>query len=151
MDQTCPGIIQNSLNDREDFNDYAFDIAFAGNIPDKPHPIDPITMIEAIQMRIDYEREEIRKKCPLYDPDDKDEFRKGKSKYYTGQRKRGSGSEKSRYYPYNTINRHFCSKNRSEVNDGVLAFLKAEDAYLSEPDRNVCITYLFDILFDMSV
>ncbi|TDG53070.1 hypothetical protein AWZ03_000613 [Drosophila navojoa] len=140
MDQTCPGIIQNSLNDREDFNDYAFDIAFAGNIPDKPYPIDPITMIEAIKMRIDYEREEIRKKCPYYDPDD--DSKKDKAKYYTGQRRKGSSSKN---VPYNTINRHFCSKNRSEVNDGVLAFLKAEDGYLSEPDRNALTRFSANI------
>ncbi|XP_032586710.1 probable basic-leucine zipper transcription factor Q isoform X2 [Drosophila mojavensis] len=145
MDQTCPGIIQNSLNDREDFNDYAFDIAFAGNIPDKPYPIDPITMIEAIKMRIDYEREEIRKKCPFYDPDDKDDSKKGKSKYYTGQRRKGSSSDKSKNFPYNTINRHFCSKNRSEVNDGVLAFLKAEDGYLSEPDKSALTRFSANI------
>lgn len=166
MDQTCPGIIQNSLNGREDFNEYAFDIAFAGKIPDEPYPIDPITMIEAIQIRIDHEREEIRKKCPFYDTyrrrrsdldtvseTSNDEGKKPKQKYYSSQKsQRGASSDKSKHVSssqkglpfsadYDNIDRHFCSKNISEVNNGVLAFLKAEQSYGSTPHAHVCIPY----------
>ncbi|KAH8266229.1 hypothetical protein KR038_011807, partial [Drosophila bunnanda] len=60
-DRSCPGAIQATLNGNENFNEFAFDIAFTGPIPAKPFPVDPITMLEAIKLRIDYEREEIRR------------------------------------------------------------------------------------------
>ncbi|XP_030081423.1 formin-J [Drosophila hydei] len=170
MDQTCPGIIQNSLNGREDFNEYAFDIAFAGKIPDEPYPIDPITMIEAIQIRIDHEREEIRKKCPFYDTyrrrrsdldtvseTSNDEGKKPKQKYYSSQKsQRGASSDKSKHVSssqkglpfsadYDNIDRHFCSKNISEVNNGVLAFLKAEQSYGSTPHAHDYSNFSADI------
>ncbi|XP_032290534.1 PDZ and LIM domain protein Zasp isoform X2 [Drosophila virilis] len=169
MDQSCPGIIQSSLDGVEDFNAYAFDIAFAGSIPEKPYPIDPITMLEAIKLRIDYEREEIRKRCPSdakmnakekskrdADSDNlsdssKDGLRKSKGKdkekekgrYYSGttiwkkQKKAGdtksTSGKTSMSREISDIDRHFASKNKSEVNDGVLAFLKAENSYKNGP------------------
>lgn len=173
MDQGCPGIIQSSLDGVEDFNAYAFDIAFAGSIPEKPYPIDPITMLEAIKLRIDYEREEIRKRCPpnakmnakekfKRDADSdslsdssKDGLRKSKGKdrekekgrYYSGstiwkkQKKAGdtksSSGKTSMPREISDIDRHFASKNKSEVNDGVLAFLKAENSYKNGPTPTV--------------
>ncbi|KAH8234993.1 hypothetical protein KR032_007445 [Drosophila birchii] len=96
-DRGCPGFIQSTLNGNENFNEFAFDIAFPGPIPAKPFPVDPITLVEAIKLRIDYEREEIRRN----------------------------------YRPIATenIDTHFFDKNKTEVNEAVSAFLKAESQY----------------------
>ncbi|XP_020809555.1 uncharacterized protein LOC110185178 [Drosophila serrata] len=96
-DRTSPGAIQATLNGNENFNEFAFDIAFPGSIPAKPFPVDPITMLEAIKLRIDYERERIRRiHRPITTED---------------------------------IESHFSEKNKTEVNESVAAFLKAESEY----------------------
>ncbi|KAH8368624.1 hypothetical protein KR084_001958 [Drosophila pseudotakahashii] len=118
-DRFCPGIIQASLDGRENFNEYAREIAFAGPVPEKPFPVDPITMIEAIKLRIDYERKEIRKE------NDRTADRDRESKY---QSKDGK-SRRNRPIINEDIDNHFEAKNRSEVNEGVAAFLKAETEY----------------------
>nr|XP_036671499.1 uncharacterized protein LOC108010496 isoform X1 [Drosophila suzukii] len=118
-DRFCPGIIQASLDGRENFNEYAREIAFAGPVPAKPVPVDPITMIEAIKLRIDYERKEIRKEkdsAGQQDRDLKNQTRDGKSR-------------RSRPITNEDIENHFDNKNNSEVNEGVAAFLKAETEY----------------------
>ncbi|XP_017072134.1 uncharacterized protein LOC108108562 [Drosophila eugracilis] len=118
-DRFCPGIIQASLDGRENFNQYAQEIAFAGPIPEKPFPVDPITMIEAIKLRIDYERKEIRKEKDKAEERDKD----------TKNHSKDAKSRRSRPTIVNDIDVHFNSKNKSEVNEGVAAFLKAENDY----------------------
>ncbi|ALC42890.1 maker632 [Drosophila busckii] len=68
QDHYCPGVIQATLNGDDDFNEYAFQIAFAGVVPDKPEPIDPMTMLEAIKQRIDHERNKILDNCAQVAP-----------------------------------------------------------------------------------
>ncbi|XP_043647630.1 uncharacterized protein LOC122616289 [Drosophila teissieri] len=118
-DRFCPGIIQASLDGSEDFNEYSREIAFAGPVPEQPYPVDPITMIEAIKLRIDHERKEIRKKK------DRNEERNGD---LINQSKEGRSSRR-RPTITEDIDVHFKPKNRSEVNEGVAAFLKAETEY----------------------
>ncbi|XP_050741741.1 uncharacterized protein LOC108027971 isoform X2 [Drosophila biarmipes] len=118
-DRFCPGILQASLDEREDFNQYAREIAFAGPVPAKPVPVDPITMIEAIKLRIDYERKEIRKEkdsAVERDRDLKNQSRDGRPR-------------RTRPITNEDIEIHFDNKNNSEVNEGVAAFLKAEIEY----------------------
>ncbi|XP_039230812.1 uncharacterized protein LOC6534290 isoform X1 [Drosophila yakuba] len=115
-DRFCPGIIQASLDGSEDFNEYSREIAFAGPVPEQPYPVDPITMIEAIKLRIDHERKEIRKKKEERNVDLRYQSKEGRS-----SRRRPTITE--------DIDIHFHSKNRSEVNEGVAAFLKAETEY----------------------
>lgn len=105
-DRSCPGVIQASLNGTDNFNEFAFDIAFAGSIPAKPIPVDPISMLEAIKLRIDYERGEIRKRV-RDQPKDK------------------------HHRPLSTedIESYFKESYQSEVNEGVAAYLKAESEY----------------------
>ncbi|XP_041563959.1 uncharacterized protein LOC108135621 isoform X2 [Drosophila elegans] len=120
-DRFCPGIIQDSLNGRENFNQYAREIAFAGPIPSKPLPVDPITMIEAIKLRIDYERKEIRKVRAQV------EERESELKHQS----RDGKLWRPRPIIPEDIDQHFCNKNKSEVNEGVAAFLKAEAEFRS--------------------
>ncbi|XP_070071164.1 uncharacterized protein [Drosophila takahashii] len=118
-DRFCPGIIQASLDGRENFNEYAREIAFAGPVPEKPFPVDPITMVEAIKLRIDYERKEIRKETDK--TADRDRESKNQSKDGKSRRNRPIINE--------DIDNHFEGMNKSEVNEGVAAFLKAETEY----------------------
>ncbi|XP_017059025.1 uncharacterized protein LOC108099882 [Drosophila ficusphila] len=118
-DRFCPGVIQASLDGREDFNVYAREISFAGAIPNKPIPVDPITMIEAIKLRIDYERKKILKE--KVEPRSREKDSKNRSNDGKSRRPRPVTNE--------DIDSHFGSKNRSEVNEGVAAFLKAETEY----------------------
>ncbi|XP_017018388.1 myb-like protein AA isoform X2 [Drosophila kikkawai] len=121
-DRSCPGVIQSTLNGNEDFNQFAFDIAFAGPVPSKPFPVDPITMLEAIKLRIDYEREEIRRNHRPMTTED--------------------------------IESHFLNKIKSEVNEGVAAFLKAESQYQAngQPDTfEAQINGLNTNMFDDSI
>ncbi|XP_044312618.1 uncharacterized protein LOC108046718 isoform X2 [Drosophila rhopaloa] len=120
-DRFCPGIIQDSLDGRENFNEYAREIAFAGPVPAKPFPVDPITMIEAIKLRIDYERREIRKEKDLIEGRERD----------LRHQSRDGKSRRSRPIIDEDIDLHFSNKNKSEVNEGVAAFLKAETEYHS--------------------
>jgi len=76
-------------------------------------------MIEAIKLRIDYERKEIRKEkdnAGERNRDLKNQTRDGKSR-------------RSRPITNEDIENHFDDKNNSEVNEGVAAFLKAETEY----------------------
>lgn len=63
LDRSCPGVIQESLNGRADFNELSFQISFAGKIPSQPYPVEPITLLEAIKLRLDYEHDDIERKC----------------------------------------------------------------------------------------
>ncbi|XP_052844150.1 uncharacterized protein LOC128257249 isoform X3 [Drosophila gunungcola] len=120
-DRFCPGIIQDSLNGRENFNQYAREIAFAGPIPSKPLPVDPITMIEAIKLRIDYERKEIRKERAQVEERERE----------LKQQSRDRKLWRARPIMSEDIDQHFRNKNKSEVNEGVAAFLKAETEFRS--------------------
>ncbi|KAL7733354.1 hypothetical protein ACLKA6_004848 [Drosophila palustris] len=162
MDRTCPGVIQDSLDGRDNFNEYAFQIAFGDKVPNEPHPIDPMTMLEAIKMRIDYEREEIHKKCPTVRDESDRSSRRNKNKnsrldnsrdrsrrsaerdkdsyYYKSKeakKRRGSTTElTAQELMSEDIDRHFSTKNKSEVNDSILAFLKAENDYSTTPGHS---------------
>ncbi|XP_026833057.1 uncharacterized protein LOC6546279 isoform X3 [Drosophila erecta] len=118
-DRFCPGIIQASLDGTEDFNEYSREIAFAGPVPEEPYPVDPITMIEAIKLRIDHDREEIRKKKDLNEERSRD--LRNESKAGRSRRPRPTIIE--------DIDIYFNPKAKSEVNGGVAAFLKAETEY----------------------
>nr|XP_043066688.1 uncharacterized protein LOC108128402 [Drosophila bipectinata] len=115
-DSFCPGTIQESLNGQGNFNEHAFEISFAGEIPTKPYPVDPISMLEAIKMRIDIEREEIQK------AKQKEWERKH------GPREKTKDGKPKQVGPLhlNDIDDYFETRNHSEVNDGVAAFLRAE-------------------------
>lgn len=162
LDNNCPGIIQQSLNGRENFNEYAFKIAFGNNIPNEPRPIDPMTMLEAIKNRIDYEREEIHKKCPISQDESEGSSRRHKNRdsRHDSNRDRSTMSierDKDFYYYKNKdakkrrraqtdttaqelmredIDRHFSTKNKSDVNDSISAFLKAENDYSNSPGHS---------------
>ncbi|XP_023033812.1 probable basic-leucine zipper transcription factor Q [Drosophila willistoni] len=146
-DHTCPGVIQETLDGKEDFNAYAFEIAFCGNVPNKPKPIDPISIIEAIKLRIDYERTEIRKNhsantstnSDLEKPH-KDQSRDRRLPRTPSQQSRdrsgrapseGKGRRRRSGVTEEDIDNHFAGKNKSEVNDAVCAFLQAEAEYRS--------------------
>ncbi|KRF99201.1 uncharacterized protein Dwil_GK12305 [Drosophila willistoni] len=127
-DHTCPGVIQETLDGKEDFNAYAFEIAFCGNVPNKPKPIDPISIIEAIKLRIDYERTEIRKNHSANTSTNSDLEKphkdQSRDRRLPRRRRRSGVTEED-------IDNHFAGKNKSEVNDAVCAFLQAEAEYRS--------------------
>ncbi|EDW05054.1 GH18005 [Drosophila grimshawi] len=147
LDQSCPGLIQETLSGLKDFNKYAFDIAFGDTIPDKPHPVDPISLLEAIQLRIDHERKEISKRCPenltIADggSDSTTSVRGNRSKksVHSGKNFRDKNDE-GKSQLMNSINQHFSSKNKSEVNEGIHAFLTAETCFQNLPRLGVSFT-----------
>ncbi|XP_068148729.1 uncharacterized protein [Drosophila tropicalis] len=147
-DHTCPGVMQETLDGKEDFNAYAFEIAFSGNVPNKPEPIDPISILEALKLRIDYERTEIRKNHSANtsaNSSDLEKPPKDQSKDHKLPRTQGQSSrDRSRRAPSEgkgrrrrsgvteeDIDSHFASKNKSELNNAVCAFLQAEAEYRS--------------------
>jgi len=174
LDNNCPGIIQQSLNGRENFNQLAFKIAFGDKIPNEPHPIDPMTMLEAIKRRIDYEREEIHKKCPI--PKDESEHSSSRHNSRDSNRARSTTSierDKDFYYYKNkdatkrkrsqaettaqelrreNIDRHFSTKNKTDVNDSIYAFLKAENGYSTSSGHSVSFFIsLYILCFNNSI
>ncbi|XP_033158407.1 uncharacterized protein LOC117139861 isoform X2 [Drosophila mauritiana] len=125
-DLYCPGVIQASLDGSENFNEYSREIAFAGPVPEKPYPVDPITMIEAIKLRIDHERTEIRKEKDRNEGANRD--LRNQSKERRSRRPRTTFIE--------DIDSHFSPKIKSEVNRSVAAYLKAEIEYHSSMERD---------------
>lgn len=140
-DPYCPGVIQASLDGSENFNEYSREIAFAGPIPEKPYPVDPVTMIEAIKLRIDHERKEIRKEKNRSEEGNRD--LRNQSKERRSRRPRTTISEE--------IDSHFSPKIKSEVNRSVAAFLKAETEYRTSFERVstiiFCVYKMHTLLF----
>lgn len=148
LDRTYPGVIQETLDGQADFNDLSFQIAFAGKIPSKPCPMEPISLLEAIQMRIDYERDEIERKMHNdIEEEEKPECRKDKEKekprgmYYAHEDKMSKApshrshagcSKCGHMITDEDIDRHFAMKNKSEVNTAVRAFIKAQNNHKNE-------------------
>lgn len=147
LDRTYPGVIQETLDGHADFNDLSFQIAFAGKIPSKPCPMEPISLLEAIQMRIDYERDEIERKIHIHEEEEKPECRKDKDKekprgmYYAHEDKMNKASSHRSHAGCSKcghaitdedIDRHFAMKNKSEVNTAVRAFIKAQNNHKNE-------------------
>ncbi|XP_039964149.1 uncharacterized protein LOC120777083 [Bactrocera tryoni] len=61
-DQTCPGAIQSTIDGSVDFNALAFNIFFGEQrLPDCLPRIEPITLLEAFFIRVNYERCHIKK------------------------------------------------------------------------------------------
>lgn len=65
-DTYCPGIIQETIDGRENFNDYSFNMSLSHDTKDlslceRPPLEDPMTLLEAFSMRIERERLEINK------------------------------------------------------------------------------------------
>ncbi|XP_062136200.1 putative mediator of RNA polymerase II transcription subunit 26 isoform X1 [Drosophila sulfurigaster albostrigata] len=154
LDSNCPGVIQSSLSGKDNFNDHAFQIAFGDQVPNEPKPVDPITMLEAIKLRIDHERAEIHKKCRVERVESELDLRQRKHKdnRHEEHSKRSARSDSESYYYKDKnakkkrrgqqeitpqellsedIDRHFRCKHKSDVNDGIYAFLKAENDYSS--------------------
>lgn len=148
LDRTYPGVIQDTLDGNADFNNLSFQIAFADKIPSKPYPVEPISLLEAIQMRIDFERDDIERKLHIrMEKEENPECRKDKDKekprgmYYghedkmskaQGQRFQGGCSKCGHLITNEDIDKHFDIKNKSEVNDAVRAFLKAQNDHTKE-------------------
>ncbi|XP_034659576.1 mediator of RNA polymerase II transcription subunit 15 isoform X2 [Drosophila subobscura] len=108
----CNDVIQRTLNGRENFNERSYVIAFAGQLPQKLGLVDPLTLLEAIKMRIEYERGEIRKNY-------------GSEADFSQSR---PACQRPVIYSED-IDQHFRSKNQSEVNQSLCAYLKAENEY----------------------
>ncbi|XP_033252608.1 uncharacterized protein LOC117191994 isoform X2 [Drosophila miranda] len=140
----CNDVIEQTLNGSENFNEYAFQIAFAGLIPEKLGCVDPITMLEAIKLRIDYEWKEIRNnyekkenltKTETYARDrSRDRYKdhsKDRSKDRCKDINDGSSSQETQQQviPNEDIKDHFMPKNQYEVNQGICSYLKAENEY----------------------
>lgn len=140
-DPYCPGVIQASLDGSENFNEYSREIAFAGPIPEKPYPVDPVTMIEAIKLRIDHERKEIRKEKNRSEEGNRDLRNQSKERRSRRPRTTISGE----------IDSHFSPKIKSEVNRSVAAFLKAETEYHTSFERVstiiFCVYKIHTLLF----
>ncbi|CAD7004414.1 unnamed protein product [Ceratitis capitata] len=79
-DQDCPGAIQSTIDGLGDFNVWAYDIFFGNHrLPDCLPRIEPITLLEAFHMRINYERcqmEKLEKQTYAKDRQDNDEDHK---------------------------------------------------------------------------
>ncbi|KPU78607.1 uncharacterized protein Dana_GF10548 [Drosophila ananassae] len=118
-DSFCPGTIQESLNGQGNFNEHAFEISFAGSVPSKPYPVDPITMLEAIKMRIDIERDEVRKA----------KQKEWERQHGTREKTKDGKPKHAGPIQLDDIDAYFEAQNHSEVNDGVAAFLKAETEF----------------------
>ena len=68
QDTYCPGIIQETIDGRENFNRQSFKIAINKDeqetVRSCPPKEDPMTLLEAFAIRIDRERTEVRKDVP---------------------------------------------------------------------------------------
>lgn len=148
LDRSYPGVIQDTLDGKADFNDLSFQIAYSGKIPDKPFPVEPISLLEAIQMRIDYERDDIVRNLRIRleeEPECRNDKDKDKEKprgmYYAnedkmtksyGNRFHGGCNKCGYQATHEDIEKHFAMKHKSEVNDAVRAFLLAQNEYTRE-------------------